>query len=52
AINWKLDQRELANHRFGTLPFISPRLVDAWRPGELVVYTAIDNLESFLWVLI
>ncbi|KAH7909775.1 hypothetical protein BJ138DRAFT_1154464 [Hygrophoropsis aurantiaca] len=52
AVNWKLDQRELAKHRSGTLPFTSRQLLFAWGLGEPAVHTAIDDVESFLWVLI
>ncbi|KAH7906008.1 hypothetical protein BJ138DRAFT_1016872 [Hygrophoropsis aurantiaca] len=52
AINWKLDQRELATHRSGTLPFTSLRLLNAWQNSRVAVHTAIDDIESFLWVLI
>ncbi|KAH8992032.1 hypothetical protein EDB92DRAFT_1816151 [Lactarius akahatsu] len=38
--------------RSGTLPFMSTRLLDEWRLNNLVLHTAIDDLESFLWVLV
>jgi hypothetical protein len=36
----------------GTLPFMSKRLVFAWIMGKSALHTAIDDLESFLWVLV
>ena len=36
----------------GTLPFMSTRQLDAWDAGQPIVHTAIDDLESFLWVLV
>jgi hypothetical protein len=44
----------------GTLPFISLRLIEYWRlashserkDSTSTIHTAIDDLESFLWVLL
>ena len=36
----------------GTLPFMSTRLLLAWNKNKPTVHTAIDDLESFLWVLV
>jgi hypothetical protein len=36
----------------GTLPFMSIRLLDAWDLGTQALHTAVDDLESFLWVLV
>ena len=36
----------------GTLPFISYRVLPAWEMGESVLHTAIDDLESFAWVML
>jgi hypothetical protein len=36
----------------GTLPFISYRVLDAWSIKENALHTAIDDLESFAWVLL
>jgi hypothetical protein len=33
------------------LPFLSIRLLTAWLHNESIVHTAIDDLESFFWVL-
>jgi len=37
------------NH--GTMPFMSIRLLSAWQGRQTVIHTALDDLESFLWVL-
>jgi hypothetical protein len=34
------------------MPFVSMRLLNAWQEGEAVIHTALDDLESFLWLLI
>jgi hypothetical protein len=36
----------------GTLPFISRRILDAWSINEPTLHTAIDDLESFAWVVL
>ena len=36
----------------GTLPFMSLRLLSAWDEDQPIVHTAVDDLESFLWVLV
>jgi Fungal protein kinase len=36
----------------GTIQFLSLRLLDAWEFENPYVHTAIDDLESFLWVLL
>ena len=36
----------------GTLPFMSLRLLAAWARDLPIVHTAVDDLESFLWVLV
>jgi len=36
----------------GTLPFISYRVLAAWAIGKSVLHTAIDDLESFAWVML
>lgn len=36
----------------GTLPFMSTRLLFAWNNNKPTVHTAVDDLESFLWVLV
>ncbi|KAG9223364.1 hypothetical protein CCMSSC00406_0009255 [Pleurotus cornucopiae] len=41
-----------ASDRSGTLPFISAGLTDAWAKKQAIVQTPIDDLESFVWVLL
>ncbi|KAL0950159.1 hypothetical protein HGRIS_010153 [Hohenbuehelia grisea] len=36
----------------GTLPFMSIRLLDFWTTGTAMVHTPLDDLESFIWVLL
>ena len=36
----------------GTLPFMSARLLYSWLKNKPIVHTAVDDLESFLWVLV
>jgi hypothetical protein len=36
----------------GTLPFLSERVLWGWISQENPVHTAIDDLESFVWVLL
>ena len=36
----------------GTLPFMSSRLLTAWLQNAPTVHTAVDDLESFLWVFV
>ncbi len=36
----------------GTLPFTSANLVDSWAKKKAVVHTPVDDLESFVWVLL
>jgi hypothetical protein len=38
--------------RQGTLPFMSWRLLDALFNDDQVLHTPVDDLESFLWVLV
>ncbi|KAF8486766.1 hypothetical protein F5888DRAFT_1822651, partial [Russula emetica] len=51
AIKW----RELSSSQSitvcGTMPFMSIRLLSAWQGRQTVIHTALDDLESFLWVL-
>ncbi|KAF9500612.1 hypothetical protein BDN71DRAFT_1440019 [Pleurotus eryngii] len=44
--------REQASHRSGTLPFISAQVADRWLVGMPPFHTPIDDLESFVWVLL
>ncbi len=34
------------------MPFMSLRLLAAWQLGKTTIHTALDDLESFLWLLI
>jgi hypothetical protein len=34
------------------MPFMSFRLLDAWQVRETTIHTALDDLESFVWLLI
>ncbi|KDQ24401.1 hypothetical protein PLEOSDRAFT_161560 [Pleurotus ostreatus PC15] len=43
---------EQASHRSGTLPFISAQVADRWLVGLPPSHTPIDDLESFVWVLL
>ncbi|KAH9044431.1 hypothetical protein EDB85DRAFT_1854026 [Lactarius pseudohatsudake] len=52
AIEWRKSATASSLERSGTLPFMSMRLLDAWDFGEPAMHTAVDDLESFLWVLI
>ncbi|KAF4566590.1 hypothetical protein EYR36_012021 [Pleurotus pulmonarius] len=38
--------------RPGTLPFTSANLVDSWAKKKAVIHTPVDDLESFVWVLL
>ncbi|KAH9036428.1 hypothetical protein EDB84DRAFT_1398059 [Lactarius hengduanensis] len=52
AIEWHKDAITPSLERSGTLPFMSTRLLNQWRLNRPVLHTAIDDLESFLWVLV
>ncbi|KAH9159621.1 hypothetical protein EDB89DRAFT_1864685, partial [Lactarius sanguifluus] len=52
AIEWRKSATAPSLGRSGTLPFMSMRLLEAWDYGEPALHAAVDNLESFLWVLI
>ncbi|OBZ74426.1 hypothetical protein A0H81_05534 [Grifola frondosa] len=52
AIQWSDIGRDIASHRSGTLPFVSLRLLDEWTVDQFPVPTAIDDLESWIWILI
>ncbi|KZS87211.1 hypothetical protein SISNIDRAFT_383202, partial [Sistotremastrum niveocremeum HHB9708] len=56
AIRWWCRIREcpISGHRSGTLPYLSLRLCQLWGDNNLVSlpHTALDDLESFLWVLL
>ncbi|KAF7416024.1 hypothetical protein PC9H_002811 [Pleurotus ostreatus] len=43
---------EQSSHRFGTLPFLSLRILTEWASGGQASHTPIDDLESFAWVLL
>ncbi|KAF4586635.1 hypothetical protein EYR40_010649 [Pleurotus pulmonarius] len=44
--------REQASHRCGTLPFVSAQVAHQWLLGMPLSHTPIDDLESFVWVLL
>ncbi|KAF8491070.1 hypothetical protein F5888DRAFT_1620354 [Russula emetica] len=50
AIKW----REFSSSQSisGTMPFMSMRLLGFWQGDGETIHTALDDLESFLWVLI
>ncbi|KAJ7666046.1 hypothetical protein DFH06DRAFT_1295227 [Mycena polygramma] len=50
AIEWKTEH-EPAGHRL-TLPFTSYAILYKWSQPEDHVHSGIDDLESFLWILI
>ncbi|KAF8577962.1 hypothetical protein K439DRAFT_1263193, partial [Ramaria rubella] len=52
AIRWEDNQRDLTARRSGTLPFMSCDLIYAWSTDTQGLHTAIDDLESFVWVLL
>ncbi|KAI9431181.1 hypothetical protein H4582DRAFT_1822883, partial [Lactarius indigo] len=52
AMKWHKDAITPSLERSGTLPFVSIRLLSDWRLNKPVLHTAIDDLESFLWVLV
>ncbi|KAH8999062.1 hypothetical protein EDB92DRAFT_2111150 [Lactarius akahatsu] len=52
AIEWRKDAITQCRVPQGTLPFMSIRLLDEWYLDNPVLHTAIDDLESFLWVLV
>ncbi|GJJ13659.1 hypothetical protein Clacol_007915 [Clathrus columnatus] len=49
AVNWDTSDREHARQRSGTPPFMSCRLLRSM--NQEVFHSAIDDLESFVWVL-
>ncbi|KAF8511365.1 hypothetical protein JB92DRAFT_2639550, partial [Gautieria morchelliformis] len=51
AIEWEEHYRPV-KHCPGTLPFISYRILDAWSINKPTLHTAIDDLESFAWVVL
>ncbi|KAH8119828.1 hypothetical protein DFH11DRAFT_1754236 [Phellopilus nigrolimitatus] len=51
AIEWRKD-RESGRHRSGTLPFMSQRITRGWILDEFILHTAIDDLESFAWLVL
>ncbi|KAH9083530.1 hypothetical protein EDB83DRAFT_2212655 [Lactarius deliciosus] len=52
AIEWREDATTPSLERSGTLPFMSIRLLTGWYLGRPALHTAVDDLESFLWVLV
>ncbi|TDL29912.1 hypothetical protein BD410DRAFT_893123 [Rickenella mellea] len=52
AILWRDRGRARVGRPSGTLPFLSVRLTRAWLLDQPFVRSPIDDLESFIWVLI
>ena len=52
ALRASLDSSSIMYVLQGTLPFMSMRLLSAWVGDLPIVHTAVDDLESFLWVLV
>ncbi|KAI9447959.1 hypothetical protein H4582DRAFT_44012 [Lactarius indigo] len=52
SIEWRKVPPTPSTDRSGTLPFMSLRLVQAWSRNQPALHTAVDDLESFLWVLV
>ncbi|KAH9047876.1 hypothetical protein EDB84DRAFT_1263205, partial [Lactarius hengduanensis] len=52
AIEWRKDAITPSLERSGTLPFMSIRLLSEWYLDRPALHTAVDDLESFLWVLV
>ncbi|KAL0950158.1 hypothetical protein HGRIS_010152 [Hohenbuehelia grisea] len=48
----KLGAAASTADRSGTLPFMSTRLLRLWKRGAAMVHTPLDDLESFVWVLL
>ncbi|KAF4565524.1 hypothetical protein EYR36_002095 [Pleurotus pulmonarius] len=44
--------REQASHRSGTLPFVSAQVAHRWLLEMPLSHTPIDDLQSFVWVLL
>ncbi|GJJ15857.1 hypothetical protein Clacol_010135 [Clathrus columnatus] len=49
AVNWNIPDRERAKQRSGTPPFMSCELLRSM--NQEAFHSAIDDLESFVWVL-
>ncbi|KAJ7504191.1 hypothetical protein B0H11DRAFT_507357 [Mycena galericulata] len=52
AVKWR-EERQAASHRSGTLPFLSRNLLKSWSMADdQSMHTALDDLESFIWILV
>ncbi|KAF9475009.1 hypothetical protein BDN70DRAFT_936215 [Pholiota conissans] len=52
-VQWNNRDREISTEPCsGTLSYLSVRLIVAWSKNAAILHTAIDNLDSFLWVLL
>ncbi|KAJ7083688.1 hypothetical protein B0H15DRAFT_802729 [Mycena belliarum] len=51
AVKWK-EAREPGTHRSGTLPFMSQDMIRGMSRPLNTTHTALDDLESFTWVLV
>jgi hypothetical protein len=47
-----LNLSQIHNNDQGTLPFLSLQLLKLWNKGVPYKQTTVDNLESFVWVLV
>ncbi|KAI0290831.1 hypothetical protein BC826DRAFT_1025538 [Russula brevipes] len=52
ATNWRTIPVSLINEHKGTFRFLSLRLMRAQRTNQPTMQTAVDDLESFLWLLV
>ncbi|KAF8272963.1 hypothetical protein EI94DRAFT_1499358, partial [Lactarius quietus] len=52
AIQWHEASIGSSLEQSGTLPFMSTHLLNALYSGCRALHTAVDDLESFLWVLV
>ncbi|KAF8257218.1 hypothetical protein EI94DRAFT_1430664, partial [Lactarius quietus] len=52
AIEWNEGTIASVSEPLGTVPFMSRRLFRARLRGMKVLHTAVDDLESFIWVLV
>ncbi|KAI0040466.1 hypothetical protein FA95DRAFT_1455653, partial [Auriscalpium vulgare] len=52
AVNWPQNNIPPEKRRSGTPQFMSTHILAAWVRGKEQVHTVLDDLESFVWVLI
>ncbi|KAG8891547.1 hypothetical protein FRB99_003528, partial [Tulasnella sp. 403] len=51
AIRWQ-EARQVMDERSGTYQFLSQATLEAWFNGAQKMHTPVDDLESFMWVLV